>query len=242
MSATQPNGYKVEDWLAALEREERRLLRTYVVLDAWLGLVGLAMVIIPMLWPPSQFNPVAYDVVYGGIIVLAALCNSPVGIGLLNRTFSTAAIEQARKSGLGARLLAGEIDGNELFPAFPRMWRWLVRPVADLKPTRILQRVATWSNHYGGYPESSLMPIALALISIFYLCIGWGGVIMMNIGWDDFPASIKSQQLLYGIVMALGAGTAMPIILLLSMRANALFIIFPVLKRQWQAQLEQDAG
>jgi hypothetical protein len=233
MSGTQAVTFPVEDWLRALEREEQRLLVVYVCLDAALALVGLAMIVVALLWPLPEDYPITLNVFLGGLIIFAALMASPpVFVRWYKRTCATAPAPVAA-SPLCTRLLTGEITGNELPAALPGWLRWLAPPIPAPNPDRVVRRVTGASLFYQGYAwpiwDSSLLPIVLG-------CIVWSLAAGMGPGAE---ANLDLRSVAqFGVVMQiLGSGTAIPILLLLGSRGQSLSMELPMLKRQCQAAL-----
>ncbi len=238
MSGRREVTYRVEDWLAALEREQARLTRIYVAMDAGIALAGIAMIVLALSWPVHEGVRTTFNVCWGAFFVITAIFLSPMVSGCLSRKLNARALALVENSGLNARLLAGEVNGTELHTALPRMWRWLARPLRNPDPQRVLRHVGFWAYHYTGSREASLLPIAFTILALFYCAVGFGSAYSTINGIDWPTPELRSMQLLQGLNYALSSGIALPLLLLLNPRVHALFVVYPVLKRQWEAELE----
>jgi hypothetical protein len=235
MSAMQLKGYTVADWLAALEREERRLMRIFICMDAALAFVGLAMIAVALLWPLPQDYSRKLSVTFSICIIFIALIFVPLSIKAWHKMVDVTVQKEVYPSPLSTRLLAGGITGNELHAALPRLIRWLDRPDPAPAPESIVRRVIGASLFYQG---SSWLSWTGNMLPVLLGCFVWGLAAFMGPGAEANPTLRSISH--FGVVMQiLGMGTAMPIFLLLGQRGQSLAMELPMLKRQWQAVLNQ---
>jgi hypothetical protein len=238
MSGTQAVTFPVEDWLRALEREQARLFWVYIAMDVAIALAGLAMIVVSLSWTLPEHTSTTYEICYGGFYMLIAVLGSPLVIIPLNKKVSATAMAQVEASDLSSRVLMGTITGDEVHAILLKLFGRPARPNPDPSPAQVVHRVAAATYYYLGQAGIHWWFIVFPLL---IGCVIWGVTGLWNAGSDGFSPALDSLVRFWDVIRVIGSGTALPLICLLGPRINTLFVVLPVLKRQWEAELERRA-
>jgi hypothetical protein len=251
MSGMQLKGYRVEDWLAALEREERRLKGVQWCHSMALAACGAATIALALVNKPGYSNMEwfsTFEVFIGVAFIIGAMMFAPPALMQLYRSRRTKSSVadftlHAESAGIGQRILAGQVTGNEVRTSFPKLLRWLVPQYKSLSPIGVMRRVAAFSEGYV-YNNWALTAFWLLYkaIALLFFCLGIYIAYSNNFSSDWMTPEQQKMSHWIGMFGTIEAAIAVPLVLLFAARPSAPYVLLPLLKCEWRAQLEQNAN